>query len=474
MEITKKPILIRWLLNPNCWIILFFVVRLIGITDPPLETGHNWRQSLTNMIARNFYEIDANILLPRVDMAGNETGIIGSEFPLMNYLMYLMSELFGYAHWYGRFINLCVSSVGILYFSKLIRLLFNNKVSFLSTIILLSSVWFAFARKIMPDTFSVSFVLSAIYFGIKFLRDGNRWHLLLYFLLATLGILSKIPALTLLSGFAVIFFCPQIDQRKRRFFALVTGFIIGIVCLWYFVWVPHLLELYSFQLYFPKGIKEGFLELVPLWSDALHKFYFSALHSFIGFAICMLGLFYLVKERRKYVLMTLGIMFLVFVVFIIKTGSVFPLHNYYIVTFVPVIAAVAGYGIAQVFNQKIQYLLLSLIVFEGVMNQQHDFRIEESELYKLDLAGIIKREIPAGERIVVNGGLSPQLMYFAHRKGWSISNTEWEKESYRQYLIEQGARYVVLDKAELNFRSTYDAFYEDAHFLFLVLENKDE
>jgi len=32
------------------WIFLFFLIRLVGITNAPLETGHNWRQSFTNMI----------------------------------------------------------------------------------------------------------------------------------------------------------------------------------------------------------------------------------------------------------------------------------------------------------------------------------------------------------------------------------------------------------------------------------------
>jgi hypothetical protein len=71
------------------WLILFFIIRLTGITNPPLEMGHSWRQALTDMIARNFLETDANILYPRIDMAGNETGIIGAEFPMLNYIISL-------------------------------------------------------------------------------------------------------------------------------------------------------------------------------------------------------------------------------------------------------------------------------------------------------------------------------------------------------------------------------------------------
>jgi hypothetical protein len=36
------------------WIVLFFLIRMIGITSAPIEIGHSWRQCLTAMIARNF------------------------------------------------------------------------------------------------------------------------------------------------------------------------------------------------------------------------------------------------------------------------------------------------------------------------------------------------------------------------------------------------------------------------------------
>ena len=96
------------------WIILFFFIRLIGITNPPLEIGHNWRQTTVTMVSRNFLETDNNIFYPRIDIAGNKTGITGMEFPLFNYLTYLVSEIFGYQHWYGRLINLIISSLGLI------------------------------------------------------------------------------------------------------------------------------------------------------------------------------------------------------------------------------------------------------------------------------------------------------------------------------------------------------------------------
>ena len=66
------------------WIVLFFIIRLIGITNAPLEIAHNWRQVTGLMVARNFLEVDSAIFYPRIDDTQGGTGIIGMEFPLLN------------------------------------------------------------------------------------------------------------------------------------------------------------------------------------------------------------------------------------------------------------------------------------------------------------------------------------------------------------------------------------------------------
>src|SRR6188508_1824146 len=269
------------------WIFVFFVIRMVGITNPPLETGHNWRQCLTNMTARNFYDGRANILYPEIDYAGNNSGIIGSEFPFFNYLIYLTSLAFDYSHWYGRLINLIVSSFGIYFFFLLIRKLTSEKIAFLASIVLLSSIWFAFSRKIMPDTFSVSLVLIGLYCCHKYLYSGKWIQLILFFLLTTLGGLCKIPSLYLLSALSILIFIPGVDRYRKAYVMVVTSLCIGVVALWYFYWVPYLLATYHNQLYFPRGIIEGFKEIVPLANRFFRNFYFNALNSYIAFICCL-------------------------------------------------------------------------------------------------------------------------------------------------------------------------------------------
>ena len=102
MAFSYKENIKPFITDIRFWLLLFFVVRLIGITNPPLESGHNWRQTLTNMVARNFYENKADIRYPTIDIAGDKTGVMTSEFPVYNYIIYGVSKIFGFNHWHGQ------------------------------------------------------------------------------------------------------------------------------------------------------------------------------------------------------------------------------------------------------------------------------------------------------------------------------------------------------------------------------------
>ena len=452
------------------WLIVLFALRLFGITDAPLEAGHNWRQSLTNMVARNFLEECSNILYPRIDMGGEKTGIIGTEFPLFNYLIYLVSEVFGYAHWYGRLINLLMCSIGIFYFYKLIDKIFDKQTAFNSAIILSLSIWFVFSRKIMPDTFSIALIMIGLYYAYTYLKEGSKWHLLLYFLFATVGILCKIPALSLFSVLAVTLFIKEIPKQRKQAVYAAGVLSFSIVCVWYFYWVPHLLETYDYHLFYPRGFIEGLMELKDHIPQLLEKFYFNAFRSFIATAFFIAGIYFIVKSDKQMVKWGLSIITFVFVVFIIKTGLVFAVHSYYIIPFTPVMALLAGYALTKI-PLKYQYLVLVLISVENIANNQHDFFIAENQKYKLALEYKIADVIPKEDLIVINGGLSPQDMYFTHKKGWTVYNRNVTDTHFIDSLKSKGAAYLIIDQHRLNHEfPQYETVYQDEDYSFYKLD----
>jgi len=451
------------------WILVFFILRLIGITNAPLEMGHNWRQALTNMVARNFLEGDSNILYPHIDMAGNKTGIIGSEFPFFNYLIYLVSSVFGSTHWYGRLINLIVSSIGTYYFYLLIKKITTKEVAFNATLVFLSSLWFVFSRKIMPDTFSVALVIIGLYYAYQYIINGALVNLGLYFLFSTLGMLCKIPALSLISVIGLVVMAKEVSLSRKCWLFSLTGISVMVVSFWYFYWVPYLLETFHYQLYFTKGLKEGLLEILPLFGGFLEKFYFSALCSYLAFIFFIIGVFYLIKSKNTYLKMGIALITILFFVFILKTGAVFPLHSYYIIPFVPVMAFISGYGLSK-FPAKYVYIPLILISLEGIANQQHDFFIKETEKYLLTLEEITQTSIPKNKLIVINGGNSPQEIYFSHRKGWTLESDSITPKKLIE-LKQLGASYLIIDKQKKGFPIlNFPIIFSNTHFDISILQ----
>jgi len=450
------------------WIFLFFVIRLIGITNPPLEVSHNWRQTTVTMVARNFLEVDNNIFYPRVDIAGEKTGITGMEFPLLNYMIYLSAELFGYQHWYGRLINLIISSFGLWFFFKLSSKYFKGNTAFYSTIILAVSIWFQFSRKIMPDTFAMSFIIASIYYGTNYLEQSrkNIVYLLGYFLLMVLGVLSKLPSGYLLVVLGLLYFDKNISINKKIIFAVVS--LIGIipVIIWYFYWVPYLVETYGFWHFFMgKSFEQGFNEIIQNFPQTLSRFYETAL-KFIGFAIFLFGLIYAIIKKETLLLVIFAISFLSFSVIIFKAGFTFPHHSYYIIPFVPIMALIAGYGLTKIKYPKLAIFLLVAISVEGISNQQHDFRIKEKDEQMLKLEKDLNTVSKPNDLILINSGKYPTPMYFSHRKGWVDGNDKIKDGAYIEELRTKGLKYIVILKR------TFGSDIALSHYE-KVIENED-
>lgn len=450
------------------WIVFFFIIRLYGITDAPLESAHNWRQCFTNSIARSFLQIDSNIFYPHSNIYGNSSGIVGTEFPIFSYLIFIVSKIFGYAHWYGRLINLIISSIGIFYFYKTVSSFINQKLAFVSAIILLCSLWFIFSRKSMPDTFSVSLVLVAIYYGISYLKSSKAFYLVLYFLFMLLGILSKIPAIYFYPLFVIFLFSKEIELKPKIIFSISSFVIVTIVFMWYFKWVPYLESIEGNRLYFPRTLSEGVVEVKDNIGGLFEKFYFASLQSFVAFAFFIVGLYYVFKVQKSKILIPFISLNIVFIFFIIKTGVVFPTHSYYILPYTPIMALIAGYGLVQIKNIKWIWIVLAVIVVESILNQQNDFRIKEKELALLRLEAIADKVVSKNDLVAVSDGDNPQMLYFINRKGWRLDNEKLENASFIETLREKGCKYLFINKNRLNLNLTickYEIAYKDDDFV---------
>ena len=427
------------------WILIFFVIRLIGITAPPLETGHNWRQVTGLMVARNYLEIDHNILFPRIDNHQGKSGIIGMEFPTLNYTHFIVSKIFGYTHWYGRLINLLISSIGLVFFNKIIQRFFSQRVALVSTIFLLCSIWFSFSRKMMPDTYCISLMFVGIYYGIRYLDRGKVFNIVMYLLFTSLAILSKIPAgIYFALSIPVIF--SNLNRKRVIIISALTLIPLTFCYIWYFIWNPYLSITYNSWYNDGKSISEGFSEIINNLYLVFRNFYFHSFYSYIIFAFFLFGLLKLILSRNRFFFLAIFVITIAFLIYIFKSGLFFYHHNYYIIPFVPVMSLIAGYYIS-FFKKK--WLFVSLIVVgvsESILNQQHDFFIKKSERYKLELESIADLVSSKNELIAINGNNNPQQIYLTHRKGWTCNDSDIADESFIKEIYKKGCRYIFINK----------------------------
>lgn len=454
------------------WILLFFLIRLFNITQAPLETAHNWRQVTGNMVARNFYEIDANILYPRLDFAGNSEGIAGTEFPLMNYFHFVLSKAFGFQHWYGRLINLIMASIGLFYFFKIIRRFFSQEHAFYATMVLLFSLWFSYSRKSMPDLFSFSLCIMSLYYGLRFLYDNsNVKNGLLYFLLGCLGVLSKIPSAYIFIILLIPFLDKKILIRPKIILGLLSVLLLVPSIWWYFYWVPYLTKTYGFDHYFmgdPIGV--GAKELLLHFGETSKKFYADAL-GYIGFGLFFCALVYSMIKKEKKVLIVFTLTSVLFLLFMFKSGYNFAHHSYYVLPYIPVMAFVLGWALTELRKPSVTYILLALIAIENVANQQHDFFTKESEKHKLELETILDQYSDRTDLIAISGSPNPQEMYFAHRKGWIFNENEVNNPGFIKKIQAGGCKLIVVNKHHFD-RSfnNFKTIYEDKNYRLFRIE----
>lgn len=432
------------------YLVLSFVVRLYGITQPPLETAHNWRQTTVTMVARNFLETDASILYPRIDIAGALTGITGMEFPILNYLIYLVSLVFGYEHWYGRLINLVITTLGIWSFYGIVRKLFNARTAFYAGLILTCSVWFIYGRKIMPDTFSVSLVMCGLYAGVSALYRPEARNVFLKFLLAGLlisaGVLSKLPAVVIAVAGVIPLWDKELSVSRRTSWAFIMGLCAMPVLWWYFIWSPSLTAEYGFEHFFSgvsvvQGIKEVFAEPgIILKQFSQHATGYSGFIMFIG-GLAM-SLFIIPSKKIKVILAVCSVAFLVVM---IKGGNAFLKHSYYMIPFIPCMVLVTGYLLSK-FRRDIGLVIVIIICGEGLLNQYHDFRIDDEKLKLAKLEHQLDTFSSRDDLFLINSGEYPTPMYFAHRRGWVNTNEMIQDPDYRNELTEKGLDYILIMK----------------------------
>jgi hypothetical protein len=267
-------------------------------------------------------------------------------------------------------------------------------------------------------------------------------------------------------------FSKKINADIKTGLILAGLTVTALTALWYFFWVPHLVNTYKNRLYFPVSIYQGISELINNLPETLERFYFSSLHSFVALACFLSGLYLLIRKGPVLLIWVFSLLTLLFAGFMIKAGRMFSIHDYYIIPYTPLMALVAGYALSSI-KPLARNVVLVIIVLEGIANQHQDFLIKKSERYKLDLEIIADKVSNRDDLIIINIDGNPQELYFAHRKGWNIPGERLGKEGVLEEFTDRGAKYLFFNRSRGNPSLGYSVVYEDQHYVVYDLQSPD-
>src|SRR6266576_2795720 len=181
--------------------ILAVAARLVLINQPYVDHW-SWRQSDVAAIARNFYEGGFRFAYPQIDWAGDATGYVGTEFPILPFLAAICYKVAGIHEWIGRSQAVIFFAVSLPFFFLLVREVFDNTAAVWATFFFSFAPLNIFAgRSFMPDVPSLSLAIIGLYFFLRWLENERAVLLVGATIAISLALLVKFPTAVIAAPF---------------------------------------------------------------------------------------------------------------------------------------------------------------------------------------------------------------------------------------------------------------------------------
>lgn len=470
--------LYKWLFDIRIWILVLFAMRLDNIGMGPLDE-HSMRQTLTLSVARNMLEVKWDFLRAYVDFGNWDPRPLAAEPPIFNSLIALMYLVFGEHDWFGRLINLTVSSIGLWFLYRFLRDIWRDpRAAMLSTVFFAVSLAFVYSRKSMPDTFALSFVLIGNYYGLRWLQSGSRRAAVAFVLTLAIGLLGKLPMVCVATLLLIPLLQPELPMRRKRQLIGLGAIPVGLSSLWYFVWVPYLIKYENgYQLFESFGLKEGWHQFFELRKDLWEVIFVDGqMVSWLSLGMTLVGIFYFGHQRQYATVAALVLYTLVFTLAVIHEGYVFPTHDYHGIPYNVPLAMMAGYGLAHLFRTVpwAAFLYVVAAAYDAITFQRRDFFIHPDGRRWQHLEQVADSFSQRTDRFSTNSGVDTRLFYYLHRKG--IGHFSWDLKDYPEWTKDDIARgnvkFMFIDKRDMQDSMPYPVIFDNGEFRAYKLTDK--
>jgi 4-amino-4-deoxy-L-arabinose transferase-like glycosyltransferase len=402
-------------------------VRLILINQPYIDHW-SWRQCDVAAIARNFFENGFRFAYPQIDWAGNATGYVGTEFPILPFLAAICYKFVGIHEWIGRCQAVIFFAVSLPFFFLLVREIFGGTTAVWATFFFSFAPLNIFAgRSFMPDVPSLGLAIIGLYFFLHWVRDRE---LALFFVAAiaiALSILIKATSIVVGAPLLYLVVAAVYDRRSWRDFdgqrpplqwlALFAAIMLLPSAAWY--WHAHRIAetFYPHHFFGGGGIR---IESFSWYWDIARQTATSSLTPILT-VIGLIGLF--VAPRSNYsALFHWWLAAMVLFIVVVGYGN---RHPWYQLPLVPITAAFAGAACAFIGSKialsRVAAVTLSILLAGSfaLLACVYVRSLYEPSAAQLRDAGLELNRITAPDALIVATDMGdPTIFYYARRKGW--------------------------------------------------------
>ncbi len=463
-------------------VLLALAFRLYRI-DFPMVDGHSWRQITNADIARHYTEGSLNLFIPRVSWGGLN-GIVGMEFPLLQYVTGLLWRLTTEVHAVARLVSVAFSITGVVAIYFLGTRLFGRPAGRAAAFLLaISPSAVYFGRAFLSDTPMMTFMIIAVLAWDRYFDRPSTSRAAIAALPTMLCALVKLPA--------ILVFAPIIGLAwarggwrgvfERRLFAGCVASLV-VIAGWYWYADRIYLETGLTQAVFrpsgtyPQAVAPGVvyasvshfatverLTDSEFWRDMLLRFWLLHLTP-IGFVGALLAPLLLVRSRAG---AAVGSWLLGGAALLVVSAEGQWQHEFHQLPFLPpfmlafgVVAAPAfdGAFLARFVRLRIAALVvgsllvaLALVSFATSPVLPHLYRTTREfapASHFINFGNIIQGLVPPDALVVTvdydrGGANSPMLLFFSRRQGWSFDIYSITPGVIEHLRAHQGAQFFA-------------------------------
>jgi 4-amino-4-deoxy-L-arabinose transferase-like glycosyltransferase len=413
----------------------------------PAWDYHNWRQTITLMVARNFARQGFPLLHPQVAWIGGQPSApsyFNAEFSIESVLAAILYKVFGESDTIARMVVIACSLLGIYCLYGLLRRRAGAPAARLGAFIYaLLPYHLFFSRVFMPDIPALALALAGLDALDRWTDEPKASRLAAAGALTALAILQKLTvifvALPALYLFWVVYGRRLWWRKQPYIFALIAG--IPAVA-WYFVHARAVEPqsvlsalvmrrvLFGHQL--ALWLHRPFVGriLTALWAEA-----FSA----AGLVLAVIGLCCAGRGRSAW-LFRWWMAGAVFTLMLMP--GVLAANLYYLALLLPAGAALGGIALARLARNRMGLPVVAVVlaVFAvGAISSVSPLYVPDR--LPRDLGVALNRLTAPGDLLATETGGSPNVLYFADRRGWLLER-EYSLDRLER-LRQAGARYYA-------------------------------